>query len=263
MKAVSIALLSALTLAGCGRSPAWRQAAQTPVDVQDSGYHDPPQIRAAMRNGDTAVTVTGVALAASVARLGSPDGRFVDGPVDASGAWRLNVPSAGPALYGLSQTANGRRDQAEGYLAVLPGGWPAAALLRSGAGTVSLAGRAGKPLLLAADLDSSGAAVVSGWAKPGQAVRILVDGAVASDGTATAEGRFAVSLPKPLAQGARKVQAVTADGAAQAGVEVSAAPNFPGVLRAGRLGSGWRLDWRTPAGGVQTTELFTAPEAGH
>jgi hypothetical protein len=31
---------------------------------------------------------------------------------------------------------------------------------------------------------------------------------------------------------------------------------FAGVLRATRRGTGWRLDWTTPSGGVQSTVLF-------
>ena len=262
---VPSALAVALLVAGCGRSAAQLAPGAPTPDSQasggDGGYRRPPQARAAARAADGVVTLSGQALPGSVVRLASPDGRHQEAPADAMGAWTLTAPPGAPAIFGLSQLAEGRRDQAQGYLAILPAGSLVAVELRAGAGSVVLAGDKGPPRLLAVDLDASGVAVVSGWAQPGQALRVLVDGTLAEEGVANPSGRFSLPLPKPLPAGARVVQVVSPSGAAQATVQATPPTTFPGVLRATPQGAGWRLDWRTPVGGVQTTELF-GPEAG-
>ncbi len=175
----------------------------------------------------------------------------------------LTAPPGGPAIYGLSQEADGRRDQAQGYLAILPREAPAAAVLRSGAGAVSLAQPAGRPAIAAIDYDGAGAAVVSGSAGANQPLRVMVDGTTAEEGASGADGRFFLSLPKPLPAGARSIQVLSPTGAAQVVVDVSPSPAFAGVLRVTRRGTSWRLDWTTPSGGVQSTVLFALREPAH
>jgi hypothetical protein len=117
----------------------------------------------------------------------------------------------------------------------------------------------------AVDLDSSGAAVVSGWTGAGQSIRVLVDGAAVDEGVAGATGRFSLALPKPLAAGAHVVQLVVQSSSVQANLDVAPAPPFSGPLHAAPRGADWRVDWLAPAGGVQTTFLFapssSAPNA--
>jgi hypothetical protein len=239
-------------------------ATQSPADAGDSGYHEPPQARRAVRGPDgAAVLVSGQALPGATVRLASPSGEHEEVQADASGAWSLTAPSRGPAIYGLSQDAGGRRDQAQGYLAVLPSGSPAAVELRSGAGAVSLAQPAANPAIAAIDYDGTGAAVVSGWAAPDQSLKVLVDGTVADEGASGADGRFFLGLPKPLPTGVRSIQVVSPTGSAQVSIDILPSPALAGVWRASRRGAGWRLDWTTPSGGVQTTELFAPQEPAH
>lgn len=263
MKAAAALIALALALAGCGRSAPPAQSGPPsgePPPAEDSGYRLPPSVRDAVRASDGAVALSGRALPGATVRLASPDGRGRETVADASGAWSLTVPPGGPAIYGLSQEADGQRDQAQGYVAVLPRGAPAA-LLRSGAGALSLAGAAGRLQIMAVDFDGSGATVVSGWAAPGQALRVLVDGVTVNEGAAGAGGRFFLALPKPLAPGSRTVRVVAPDGSvAEVSVEVGPPAPFTGVLHAVSRGSTWRLDWMTPAGGGQSTVLFAPVE---
>jgi hypothetical protein len=219
-------------------------------------------VRRAQRSPGGDVVLSGQALPGATLQLASPDGRHEQTEADESGAWTLTAPPGGPAIYGLSQAFGGRRDQAQGYLAILPSGEPAAAELRSGAGAISLARVVHKPAIGAIDFDSAGAAVVSGWAGANQPLRVLIDGVSVEEGAAAADGRFFLSLPKPLAAGVRSVTVVASSGAAGVSVDVNPAAPFNGVLHASRHGANWRLDWVTPSGGVQSTELYALAEPG-
>jgi hypothetical protein len=213
--------------------------------------------------GRATVVLSGQALPGAQVRLASPAGQHVEAQADSAGAWTLTAPATGAAIYGLSQQAEGRRDQAQGYLAVLPSGSPAAAVLRSGAGAVTFNPTAARPAITAIDYDGTGAAIVSGWAAARQPLKVSVDGAVVDEGAAAADGRFFLSLPKPLAAGTHAVQVMGPVGAAQVSVDIAPSAPLAGVLRASRRGAGWRLDWATPSGGVQTTELFAPREPAH
>ena len=265
--AVACAVL-VLTAVGCGRSAPWPptpgSAPQSPTDASDNGYREPPQVRRAVRGpGGSVVLLSGQALPGAIVRLASPSGQHQEVQADASGVWSLTAPPGGPALYGVSQEADGRRDQAQGYLAILPTGEPAAAVLRSGDGAVVLAPSNGKLMIMAVDFDGTGAAVVSGRAGANEPLKVLVDGTAAVDGAAGADGRFFLSLPKPLAPGLRVLQVRGPSGGGEVSVDIGPTPPFAVVLRASRREAGWRLDWTTPTGGVQTTELFALQEPAH
>jgi hypothetical protein len=262
MKVIGAAVLAGLILAACGRSAPWPQAQDRAADAGDASYREPPQLRSARRTPDGGVALSGRALAGAAVRLASPDGRYQEARADQGGGWALTAPNGGPALYALSQQAAGRRDQADGYVAVLPDAGPVAAVLRAGTGALSMAGGPGRLSILAVDTDRSGVAIISGWASPNQPLRVLIDGAPADQGATGQDGRFALSLPKPLAPGEHAVQVVSPTGEARAMIEAGPPPVFAGVLHATPRDWGWRLDWATPAGGVQTTELFAAPGPG-
>lgn len=252
--------IASLALNGCGRSAPWTRTASPPntpaADADDSGYREPPQVKDAQRAPGGAVILTGQALPGATVRLASPEGRAEQTTADASGAWSLTAPKGGAAIYGLSQEVGGRRQQAQGYLAILPNGEPAAAMLRSGAGAVVLARPSAKPVITAIDFDGTGAAVVSGWAEPGQPLKVLVDRVSVDEGASGRDGRFFLSLPKPLGAGMRSVQVVSPTGAGRVSADVGPPAVFTGVMRAAPHGSGWRIDWATPTGGMQSTELF-------
>ncbi len=189
-------------------------------------------------------------------RLASPTGQALFASSDRAGAWRLLLPPAKEVrLFGLSEPGQGRPVQAEGYLAVAPGGL--VAQLRAGSGAVVLR-RSGPALaILAADFDAKGGAVISGVAPPASAVTLEVDGAVREPARVDGRGRFMLALNEPLQPGSHVLAARAIAGAhAQASLTISPAePLSGGPFRAAPAAGGWRVDWLTPGGGVQSTVL--------
>jgi hypothetical protein len=254
------ALALALALAACGRSDSGSASAPA-ADTQDPGYRAAPQIVELTRAPDGGLSLSGRATPSSQVRLASPSGARLQTTADGQGDWRTPLgPVSEPALYGLSAEADGRRIQAEGYVAILPGG-PTVALLRAGSGAQVLDGGPGGLRLLALDIDSGGATVVSGRATIGVPVRLLVDDMVAIEAPAGADGRFSLTLPKALPSGSHHIRALTAKASAAAAVTITPiAPLTEGPFRITRSGAAWRVDWMTPGAGLQTT-LLLAPKA--
>ena len=84
----------------------------------------------------------------------------------------------------------------------------------------------------------------------------MVDGQAAIDGAAGQDGRFSLTLPKPLPPGRHKLEALTPTAMAE--VEVAVTPPAPpkdAPYQARVETFGWRVDWTTPGGGAQTTLL--------
>jgi hypothetical protein len=191
-------------------------------------------------------------------RLGAPTGEALVGKADAAGAWRLVTPlAAEPRLYGLSMTMDGRTVQAQGYLMVAPTG--AAVLLRAGAGAEVLGQSSPSPRILAIDYDRGGGGVVSGVGAPGAGLGVRVDRATATRGENKVgeDGRFSISLDQPLTEGTHTLQVAGEGGEQQVVIEVS--PPLPptgGPVRSSLTATGWRVDWMTPGGGLQTTQLL-------
>jgi hypothetical protein len=256
---LTLTLALALALAGCNRAdPFAAGGARAGAEPPDPGYRAPPSVARVGKSGDGSVTLSGRALPSSQVRMVSPAGASIETRADGSGAWTAALgPVSEPTLYRLAEDANGQHIDAEGLLAVLPGA-PIVALLRAGAGA-QVAPDADKAALriLAVDYDMAGAAVVSGRARPGAPVRVMVDGQVAMEGTAGADGRFALTLSKPLSPGRHRLQASTPQAAAEADVAVT--PPMPpknAPYQAQAQPFGWRVDWITPGGGAQTTLLL-------
>jgi hypothetical protein len=152
----------------------------------------------------------------------------------------------------------GRPIQAEGYLAVTPSG--RAAQLRAGSGAAALQRVGPGVATLAADFDRKGAAVLSGRAPPGAQVVVRVDGARRGPVRADAAGRFMFALNEPLSPGDHIVGAAAGGAEDQTSLTVSPAePLNAGPFHAQPVAEGWRIDWQTPGGGVQTTVLFGPP----
>jgi hypothetical protein len=252
-------LALALTVAACGRTAP--QASQGD-GAPDPGYLAAPQLSGLSRGLDGSLSLTGHAPPSSQVRLASPAGARLETTADGRGDWTAPLgPVSEPVLYGLSAELNGRRVQAEGYVAIMPGA-PTVALLRAGSGALVLDGAPPGLRLLAVDIDDSGATVVSGRALAGAPVRIMIDGEIALEAAASADGRFGLTLPKPLSPGLHRIEAVTAKGMAQTSVSVGAIPQpADGPYRAAPLGGGWRVDWITPGMGLQTTLLLALPES--
>jgi hypothetical protein len=256
---VVLMALGAAALGACGRSRPF-QAAQSGAEAPDPGYRAAPQVSGAMRAADGAVTLTGRALPSAQVKMISLRG-LEAGPIRAngSGVWTVLLgPVSEPVLYSLAEESGGRTVSAEGLIAVLPGA-PTVAVLRAGFGAQVVQGQNGKPLeIQAVDYDLAGAAVVSGRARAGSAVRVMVDGQAPTQGAAGPDGRFSLTLPpKPVPPGPHRLQVATP----QASVEVEVVLTPPaatgkGGYQAQAERSGWRVDWTTPGGGAQTTLLL-------
>jgi hypothetical protein len=157
-------------------------------------------------------------------------------------------------LYSLSMIDGGRVVQSEGYLAVAP---DLVAQLRAGAGATIYGAAPSGPRVTAVDYDSKGGCVVSGVATAGRTVAIRIDGADRGAVRADATGRFSLELDEPIAAGPHGIDVVAGDKRTGVTVNVTPAGPMPAIpLRATRTDHGWRVDWTTPGGGLQTTVLF-------
>lgn len=256
-----VAALAMLALGACGREDkGWRHDPATTkteqVSLRDS-YLKPPSVAAAVRQGD-AVALSGQAEPLASVRLGAPTGEALLGKADATGAWRLVAPlAAEPRLYGLSMTMEGRIVQAQGYLMVAPNG--TAVLLRAGAGAEVMGQSSPSPRILAIDYDRSGGSVVSGVGAPGAGLGVRVDRVTRGEGKVDGEGRFSISLDQPLAGGTHVIQVAGEGGEQQVAVDVGPPlPPTAGPAASTLTAAGWRIDWMTPGGGVQSTQLLGA-----
>jgi hypothetical protein len=260
---LAIALgLGAFALAGCGARPDV-EAGQAPavVSAGEADYLAPPALTGAVRVGGR-LTLTGTAPPDGRVQLASPDGRVLAAAADERGAWTLTLPApAAPAMFAFSVRTGDRIVRGEGAVLLPPAPAPAALLLRSGYGALSVGQAPNGPAIIAVDYDASGGAAVAGLAPPNTAVRLSLDGVDAAAANSDSQGRFAVmAVNRMLAPGARTVQVVTTAGSAEVRIAVSpASPLHGAAYRATRQGSAWRIDWTPPGGGVQTSLVFDAP----
>jgi hypothetical protein len=99
--------------------------------------------------------------------------------------------------------------------------------------------------------------VVSGVATPGAGLGVRVDRATRGEGKVGEDGRFSISLDQALTEGAHTIQVAGEGGEQQVrrrGQPALAAPRGP--VRSTLTATGWRVDWMTPGGGLQTTQLL-------
>jgi hypothetical protein len=221
----------------------------------ESDYQAAPTLSSAVREGGARIRLTGHAGPGDRVRLASPDGQAVYARAGADGVWRVALAVAGGTrLFGLSMVQAGRAVQSEGYIALTPHG--TVAQLRSGAGAVVLGDEAAGPVILAVDYDSKGGAVVSGRASPRASLDLWVDGVRRGRGAAGPDGVFSLGLDEPLTFADHHLEIVDGPRRAVADPRLALArPPSVGPYRATQTASGWRIDWLTPGGGLQTTLL--------
>ncbi|HKR90490.1 MAG TPA: hypothetical protein VJS38_20155, partial [Phenylobacterium sp.] len=172
---------------------------------------------------------------------------------DGDGRWRLQTPTQGQArVFGLSAVNGGRRVQAQGYLLVGPRGQTA--LLRAGASALRLDRPSGSRIA-SVDFDSEGGVLLSGWAAAGTDVAIRLDGRLAGDARTDEDGRFVYAWPR-LSRGPHRVEATGVAFTDEIAFDITpAAPLVGGPLHSQLTPQGFRADWLTPGGGVQSTIL--------
>ena len=259
-----VAAVAATALTACGPRTPPAQADEAQAEAARAGYLAPPRVERVQAAGG-ALVLEGVGPAAARIRLTDAGGAY-GGTADAQGRWRIEAPAAPAArLFTLSAERDQRVLEGEGRLLVLPGG--PALLLRPGHGAIPVAGGpADRPRIISVDVASDGAAAVSGVAQPVVPAVTRIDGVPPGAGTAVGSGatdrrgRFSIILASPLGPGDHLIEVNTPGGAARA--TLSVAPSDPGPLPfvATRGPSGWRVAWRAPGGGVQTTYVL-APAA--
>ncbi len=224
-------------------------------------YRPAPELLGGGSAADGRLQLFGSATPGAAVRLQSPSGDKQFATADARGVWRFVLPpSTTPRLLGLSMSDNGQVVQAVGYLFIAPDG--AVARLRTGGGTQASAPAKPGLAALALDYDNQRAASLSGVSAPHEAVTVRVDGVERGEASADATGRFVLPL-QPLTAGAHQFDVM---GATQE-VQFSATIDAPAALAqapfaAARQGQGWRIDWRTPGGGEQTTLILGPAGAG-
>ncbi len=252
----AVGLVIGLTACDARQGGPGRGAAAPQSDSVAGAYRAPPFALSIARLGGGRISLTGMAQPGARIRLATPNGEAVFAGVSAKGNWRLALSgSTELRLFGLSMLEAGRDIQSEGYLAVTPTG--RAAQLRAGAGAMALETGGASPRLSAVDFDRKGGVVVSGDGPPGSTLVLSVDGVRRARFAAGVDARFSQPLDEPLAAGLHNFEI---DGR-QPGRRIDAMigpaePPLDGPFRARRLPGGWRIDWVTPGGGVQTTLLF-------
>lgn len=247
LQIAAVAALAALT--GChgpGR-PASGAAA-----MNDAGYVEPPSISSAAVSAGH-VTLVGMAPAGALIRLATPQGQALATRADGDGEWRLQATVDGQVrIFGLSAVDDGRRVQAQGYLLIGPRGQTA--LLRAGAPALRLDRPSGSRIS-SVDFDSEGGVLLSGWAAAGTDVAIRLDGHLSGDARAGEDGRFVYSWPR-LSRGPHRVEATGVAFVDAVAFDISpAGPLADSPLRSQLTSQGFRADWLTPGGGVQSTIL--------
>lgn len=262
-KIMAVLALSAMgLLTACTPKP----SDQTPVsDVQSAqvGYLQAPRLTSASLS-DRSFIVAGSGVKGARIRLSSPDGLAFGTTADDSGRWQIELPR-GPQqqamLFGLSEDIDGRVIQAEFYVALLPDPQVPVVLLRAGTGAQTLVKR-GSFDITTADFDGAGGITISGFAPAGKSIKAIVDGAVASEALVGVDGRFTLGVIGPPLGGKCIIKLSIGDSSLTLNLDIS-----PHKLKAGnlfdtvRLFDGWRIDWTTPSGGIQTT-FIQSPEVG-
>jgi hypothetical protein len=249
------AALAALALVAACSQPADNTANSTNDAAADAGqrYEAAPELQGAKLAKGGAMELDGSANPGVAVRLATPGGATQFATADAQGHWRMTLaPSGSPRLFGLSMLAGARVVQAMGYIFVAPDG--AVARLRAGGGTEGLPRGAHGLTALALDYDNHRAAALSGLAAPGDTVSLRVDGVERGQAVADRSGRFTLPLNEPLDAGAHGFDLTSASGEQQFAVTIDTPqPLTQGPFVAARQGRAWRIDWRTPGGGEQTT----------
>ena len=262
VKAIFV-LLTTVTLCACQSrtaAPSPSPAAATEARTDAGAYRAPPVLLQVLVEGAGRLRLTGLATAGARVRLASPAGQPLYAQADTRGAWRVETQRpVEPRLFGLAMIDGARAVQSEGYVAITPSG--GAAQLRAGAGTVVLGGQAVAPVIDAVDYDAKGGAIVSGRATPRALLDLFVDGVRQARGRADGGGRFSLALDEPQTFAGHVLEVVDGPRRAAARVDLAIAPPLTGgPYRAVATAGGWRIDWITPGGGLQTTLLMASRE---
>ena len=255
---------AAAALVGLGACrPPDGQAAATPAAPDASGYLEPPVMTGAVREADGRVTLSGHAPADAEVRLMDPGGGAFSATATSGGDWSIQLAaSPQPRMFAFEGEVSGRVLHGEGAVLVLPAPGPEAVLMRAGYGAVPVGPGGGPFRIEAIDYDGSGGVAVSGVAPPRAMLRFVLDGAPAGAGQADDKGRFTVldmNTRTPMGRGDHTVRIESQTAAVHGPLTVAAPADLSDrAFAATRELDGWRIDWRIPGGGTQSTLVFDA-----
>ena len=255
---ILVAALSVATVTACSRPEAAPHHDRT-AELMDKGYSPAPVVLGVRQTAPDKIVLDGQALPGGRVRiLCGLDGqqRAIGLTADDKGHFSAELPT-GPhgSVFDLSMESAGSLMHAEGRLYVPPGQPGKAVFMRPGAPSLPLVSQGGGLAII--DYDSAGAFAVVGRVAPRAPVNLTVDGELRARTTSDANGMFSAVTQIPPPGGSSvtvKVEAEAAGATWHRDVPVSAATTQ--IDTAVPSGDGWRVDWRLPGGGAQTTLIF-------
>jgi len=259
------AALGASMLLGACQPP--HKAARSPQAEADAameaqGFTHAPTIGGVAPGAEPGfVVISGLAPADSRVRLVFSDplkgGQAVGVTADAQGQFHAEVPmTAGGGIYDLSVDDGGRVRSAESRLFVPPTAPDKATLLRPG--SISRLLQPGAMGIMAVDYDAAGAFAVSGRAEPDTALDVIVNGEIRAQVRSDAQGMFeaATQVPKP-GPAPQPVSIIVQAGKAAYTRDVQVVAVTTGAKdQVTESPADWRVDWRLPGQGTQSTIVF-------
>jgi hypothetical protein len=250
-----------LTCAACG-GPKASDPTRGQGEADVSAYLKPPSVLTAQAGVDGVFHIEGVAQPGAGVQLIQADNSALSARADAQGHWSLTVPAASTVrLFAETMSSGARTVVGEGFLMLAPDG--RAAQLRAASASQVLAPVTRTPRILSVDFDRDGGAIIAGVAPAGTGMNIRVDRIASGDVTADAQGRFVAAIQQKLGPGPHLIDISGDAGEDQIVVNANrAVPLTAGPFRAERLDRAWRIDWMTPAGGVQSSIVVARAETG-
>jgi hypothetical protein len=238
-------IIALLALGACGPDP--DAAPRAPSETQTS-WAAPARLETAVFGPD-GVTLTGAAAPGDRVVLTDSAGVSVAATTGEDGVFSLLLTrSDAVSLHHAEIQSRGSQSRTGEWLVITPGPSPVAAVVVPGAAAAPLNRTR---LLAAVDYDGAGV-LVSGAARPGQTVRVSVDGAPPQTVTADQTGRHVARFPA-VPPGPRRFRVETDDRSQDALLTLSA-PSAE--LRAVVSGAATRVDWPTPGGGFQASWIL-------
>ncbi len=246
---------AAIGLGGC-QKPRATPGTDHAAELREHGYIGAPVITAVSQPSPGTVVVTGQALPDGRVRFLYGQARAVGVTADSQGRFTAELPISGAGgIYDLSMEDAGALQHAEGRLFVPSGQTAKAVLLRPGspAAPVTPPGLG----IVAIDYDSAGALGISGRVAPRAAVNLVVNGELRAQPISDTNGKYSAVTQVPPPSGTPMAITLTAEAAGaewKRTISVSAPTGDQDAVSA--VAGGWRIDWRIPGGGVQTTLVF-------
>ena len=246
------ALLALSALSSCNDKPKAPEAADA---MRAAGYSRAPQIIEVAQAGSSTFVVTGQTIPDARVRFGYAGNRAIGVTSDSKGHFRAELPAgSNGGLYDLSTEDGGRLMYAEGRLFIPPEAPHKAVLMRAGSPSLALFNDNTSVAVL--DYDGAGALAISGRVAPSAAVEVILNGDIwrtKSDDRGYYNATTQIEPPQKT-ENLNTLTVVVGNSQTQR--------NFSDVLpkehedSVTQVPDGWRVAWKLPGGGMQTTLVF-------